>query len=142
MGTVMVRGVRGATTVESNTADGIIEAAAELLREMISANGIVEEDVASVIFTTTPDLTAAFPAPAGRKVGWSRVALMGMQEIAVPGALPMAVRILVHWNTGKSLDDIVHIYLRGATVLRPDLHARQQAARAASANGTHRETDA
>jgi len=142
MGTLMVRGVRGATTVSSNTAEAIVDAAAELLREIINANGIVEDDVASVIFTTTPDLTAGFPAPAGRKVGWTRVALMGMQEIGVPSALPLAVRILVHWNTEKSLDELVHIYLHGAIVLRPDLHARQQAARAASLNGKHGGTDA
>lgn len=135
---MMVRGVRGATTVEANTAEAIVAAAEELLREIINANGIMEDDVASVVFTTTPDLTAGFPAPAGRRVGWTRVALMGMQEIGVPGALPMAVRVLVHWNTTKSLDDIIHIYLRGAVVLRPDLHAKQQAAKAVS-NGTHGE---
>jgi chorismate mutase len=142
MATVMVRGVRGATTAAENTAEAIVEAAAELLAEMVAANGIVEDDVASVLFTTTPDLTAGFPAPAGRKVGWSRVALMGMQEVGVPGSLPMAIRVLVHWNTPKPLDDIVHVYLRGATVLRPDLHAKQQAARAAQVNGLHGETTA
>lgn len=142
MGVLMVRGMRGATTVGTNTAEAIVAAAAELLAEMIAANGMVEEDVASVIFTTTPDLTAGFPAPAGRKIGWSRVALMGMQEIDVPGALPMAIRILVHWNTEKPLDEIVHVYLHGATVLRPDLHAKQQAVRAAVSNGTHGGKDA
>lgn len=142
MRTVMTRGVRGATTAAANTAEAIVEAAAELLAEMIAVNDIAEDDVASVLFTTTPDLTAGFPAPAGRRVGWSRVALMGMQEVGVPGALPMAIRVLVHWNTPKSLDDIVHIYLRGATVLRPDLHARQQAAEAARSNGLHGETTA
>ena len=142
MGVLMVRGVRGATTAEANTADAIVSAATNLLAEMIAANSMVEDDVASVIFTTTPDLTAGFPAPAGRKVGWSRVALMGMQEIDVPDALPMAIRILVHWNTEKSLDEIVHVYLHGATVLRPDLHAKQQAAKAAVSNGTHGGKDA
>ena len=142
MGVLMVRGVRGATTAEANTADAIVSAATNLLAEMIAANSMVEDDVASVIFTTTPDLTAGFPAPAGRKVGWSRVALMGTQEIDVPDALPMAIRILVHWNTEKSLDEIVHVYLHGATVLRPDLHAKQQAAKAAVSNGTHGGKDA
>lgn len=142
MGLLMVRGVRGATTAGANTADAIVSAATELLAEMIAANGLIEDDVASVIFTTTPDLTAGFPAPAGRRVGWSRVALMGMQEIEVPGALPMAIRILVHWNTEKSLDEIVHVYLHGATVLRPDLHAKQQAAKTAVSNGTHGGKDA
>lgn len=142
MGVLMVRGVRGATTAGENTAESIVAAAAELLAEMIAANGINEDEVASVIFTTTPDLTAGFPAPAGRKVGWSRVALMGMQEIDVPGGLKMAIRILVHWNTEKSLDEIVHVYLHGATVLRPDLHAKQQAARAGLSNGMHGGKDA
>lgn len=142
MGVVRMRGVRGATTAADNTAEAIVATAAELLAEMIAANHIVEDDVASVIFTTTPDLTAGFPAPAGRKVGWSRVALMGMQEIDVPGALPMAIRVLVHWNTDKPLDEIVHVYLHGATVLRPDLHAKQMAAKAGLSNGTHGGEDA
>ncbi|MBK9122222.1 MAG: chorismate mutase [Chloroflexi bacterium] len=123
----MVRGVRGATTVAVNRADAIVDAAAELLAEMIEANGIIEDEVASVIFTSTPDLDAGFPAPAGRKVGWSRVALLGMQELGVPGATERTVRILIHWNTGKGLDDIVHVYLHGAQALRPDLTQRRQA---------------
>lgn len=123
---MMVRGVRGATTVAENRADAIVDAAAELLAQMIEVNGIIEDEVASVIFTSTPDLDAGFPAPAGRKVGWSRVALLGMQELAVPGGIERTVRILIHWNTDKGLDDIVHVYLHGAQGLRPDLVQRRQ----------------
>src|SRR5262249_21317979 len=100
------RGVRGATTVDENTPEAIWNATRELLREVIDANGIEEDDVASVIFTTTPDLYAAYPAKAARDLGWHRAALMGCQEIAVPDGIPMCIRLLVHWNTEKSLDEI------------------------------------
>ena len=93
---------------------------------MIDANGIEEEHVASVIFTTTPDLTAAFPAQAARKVGWWQVALMGMQEIDVPDGLPLAIRILIHWNTDKKLNEITHVYMHGAERLRPDLYPKNK----------------
>ncbi len=120
--TVMLRGVRGATTAESNTVDGIIEATKDLLRAMISYNGIEEDDVASVIFTTTPDLTAAFPAKAARDLGWHRTALLGCQEMDVPDGIPRCIRVLIHWNTSRSLDEIRHVYMRGALALRPDLY--------------------
>lgn len=120
--TLKFRGVRGATTVHENTPDAIWDATRELLREVIAANNIEEEDVASVIFTTTPDLYAAYPAKAARDLGWHRAALMGCQEIAVPDGIPMCIRILIHWNTEKTLDEIQHVYMRNATALRPDLY--------------------
>jgi chorismate mutase len=123
---VMCRGVRGAITVKENSAESIEEGARALLAAIIEANQIVEDDVASVIFTTTPDLTAAYPAKAGRDLGWWRVALMGMQEIGVPGGLPLTIRVLIHWNTSKSLDEIVHVYMRGAEKLRPDLYPKNK----------------
>ena len=116
------RGVRGATTVDENTPETIWKATRELLQEVIDANGIEEDDVASVIFTTTPDLYAAYPAKAARDLGWHRAALIGCQEIAVPDGIPMCIRLLVHWNTEKSLDEIQHVYMRNATALRPDLY--------------------
>lgn len=125
-GNMRVRGVRGATSVSENTAQAITSAGAELLQAMIGANGILEDDVASVMFTTTPDLTATFPATAGRAVGWSRVALMGGQEMSCDIGLPMTLRILIHWNTIRTLDELVHVYLHGAVSLRPDFHARHQ----------------
>jgi chorismate mutase len=122
----MCRGVRGATTVSDNTAELIVSATAELLGAMIAANGIEEEQVASVFFTTTPDLNMAYPAQAARKVGWWSVALIGAQEIETPNGLPMTIRILIHWNTSKTLNEIVHVYMHGAEKLRPDLYPKNK----------------
>lgn len=117
----MMRGVRGATTVVENTEEAIISATEELLRTMIAVNAIDEAYVASVLFTTTPDLNATYPARAARKCGWTATALMGFQEIDVPDALPHCIRILIHWNTPKTQAEVVHVYLNGAEALRPDL---------------------
>jgi chorismate mutase len=119
-----VRGVRGATTAADNTPEAITEAVIELMTELLRANDINEEDIASVFFTSTPDLNAAFPAIGARRVGLGKVALLGMIEIDVPDAVKRCVRVLIHWNTTKSLDDLVHVYLRGAVVLRPDYVAK------------------
>jgi len=115
------RGVRGATTVEGNTREAILKGTRELLALMIRQNDIWPGDVASAIFTTTPDLDAEFPALAARQLGWMHVALMCGHELSVPGALGRCVRILLHWNTEKAADEIVHIYIKGAAKLRPDL---------------------
>jgi chorismate mutase len=119
---VVCRGVRGATTVEANTAEDILEATDQLLRVLIRLNDVRPEDVASVIFTTTPDLNAIFPALAARNegIGWSEVALICGHEMAVPGALEKAVRVLLHLNTNRAASEIKHVYLRGARQLRPD----------------------
>jgi len=114
------RGIRGATTVEKNTAEAILAATRELLELIVEANDLKVKDVASAIFTTTPDLTAAFPAKAAREMGWRDVALLDAQEIPVPGSLERCVRVLIHWNTEKSAAEIRHVYLRGARTLRPD----------------------
>ena len=119
---VILRGVRGATTTDANSADAIWSATRQVLQAVIEANDIREDDVASLIITTTPDLTAAYPAKAARDMGWHRVALMGMQEMNVPDGIPMCIRILIHWNTEKTLDEIKHVYMRGAMALRPDLY--------------------
>lgn len=118
---MIVRGVRGATTVPENTAEAILTATEELLRAMIAANSIDPEYVASVMFTTTPDLTAAYPAVAARRIGWTLTPLMGFQEANVPGGMPYCIRVLIHWNTEKRLDDVIHVYLRDAARLRPDI---------------------
>jgi chorismate mutase len=115
------RGVRGATTVEANTSPGILRSTLELLALMIRQNGIRQEDVASAIFTTTTDLDAEFPALAARQLGWLNTALMCGHELDVPGSLPHCIRILLHWNTEKRADEIVHVYIKGAVRLRPDL---------------------
>lgn len=114
------RGVRGATTAEANTSDAILKATRQLLALMIRKNGIEQEDVASVIFTTTPDLNAVFPAMAARQLGWEHVALMCSHELNVPDSLGRCIRILLHWNTDKSAGEIHHVYIKGAEHLRDD----------------------
>ncbi|HVX30216.1 MAG TPA: chorismate mutase [Nitrolancea sp.] len=114
------RGIRGATTVECNSAEEILDATHELLAAVVEANDIDVENVASVIFTMSPDLDAAFPAVAARAFGWDQVALMCMHEIGVPGSLERVIRVLIHYNTEKSLRDMRHVYLRRAVELRPD----------------------
>lgn len=123
---LMVRGVRGATTVPENTAEAIIKATAELLQRMIDVNEIEEKYVASVIFTTTPDLNAAYPAQAARAVGWQHTALLGCQEIDVPDGLERCIRVLIHWNTSKQLEEVQHVYMHGAEQLRPDLNSEDE----------------
>ena len=112
------RGIRGATVVAANTKEAILEAADELLQEMVRANDVERDSIASVFFTTTPDINAEFPAAAARRGGWMDVPLLGMQEIDVPGSLSRCLRILILFNTDKSPKDIVHVYLRGTGVLR------------------------
>jgi chorismate mutase len=116
-----VRGVRGAITVERDEAELLLSATERLLREIVSENGIDSDDVASALFTLTPDLVSQFPAAAARRMGWTRVPLLNFTEIAVPGGLPRVIRVLLHINTEKRQDEIVHVYLDGARVLRPDL---------------------
>jgi len=114
------RGVRGATTVEDNEREAILTRTRELLDKLIEANGIEAEDVASAIFSTTPDLNAEFPALAARQRGWNNVALLCTHEVAVPGSLQKCIRVLIHWNTARKANQIHHIYLHRAEKLRPD----------------------
>ena len=125
---MMVRGIRGATTVDSNSREGILEATRELLAAIVEANQIEHDHVASIIFTTTVDLNAEFPAVAAREAGWTDVALQCMHDMNVPGSLARCVRILMHVNTERSNSELQHIYLRGARRLRTDLVGRHQAA--------------
>ena len=118
---MMIRGVRGAITVDANTRDDILSATQDLLSIMVERNSIDENDVASILFTTTPELTAAFPAKAAREFGWTRTALMGFVEADVQDGLPMCIRVLIHWNTDKHMDEIQHVFMRDAIKLRPDL---------------------
>ncbi|HKJ69902.1 MAG TPA: chorismate mutase [bacterium] len=117
---LMCRGVRGATTVESNDRQEILDRTEELLRQMIESNGIEPEHVGSVIFTTTPDVNAEYPALAARKLGWYDQALLCGHEMNVPGGLQNCIRILIHWNTTKDIHEIQHTYINGAEVLRPE----------------------
>ena len=113
-----VRGIRGATTAESNTREDVLAAATELMERLIDANSIDADDVAAAFFTTTPDLNAEFPAAAARLMGWTYVALMGASEIDVPDAPPLCIRVLILINTDTPPQQLKNIYLRGATNLR------------------------
>jgi len=104
---MVVRGVRGATTATANTAEEIIEATQELIAALAHFNELSTDEIASAIWTTTRDLTAEFPAKAARQVGWADVP-------------QMCIRVTLHVNTEKSQQEIRHVYLRGATVLRPE----------------------
>jgi chorismate mutase len=117
---IRLQGIRGATTVESNDAQQILEATDELLRNLIAANDLTPDDVVSGLFTMTADLNAAFPARAAEVYGWNIVALLHSTEVPVPGSLPRCIRLLVHAYTRRTREEIRHVYLRGATVLRPD----------------------
>jgi chorismate mutase len=121
-----LRGIRGATTVERDEPELILEATRELLEEMLRANDITEfEPIAAIFFTTTPDLQSTFPAEAARRLGMNMVPLICNQEIPVPNRLGKAVRVMLQLNTQKSQAEMKHIYLREAKSLRPDLVSAQ-----------------
>ena len=113
-----VRGIRGATTVESDSRDLIKEATMELLEEMVSKNEVLSDDIAAVFFTTTSDISDEFPAVAAREMGWDTVPLICGHEMAVPHGLAKCIRILILWNTETKQKEIRHPYLRKAISLR------------------------
>ncbi len=113
-----VRGIRGAITAAENNPDEIYKATRELLSEMIKVNNIETVDIASVLFSATPDLNSAFPARAAREMGWVKVPLFCHSEIDVPDALPLCIRILLLVNTTLGQDQVKHIYLKEAVKLR------------------------
>ncbi len=115
-----LRGIRGATVSAANTPDAILGASRELLEALVTANGLEPDDIASILFTVTTDLDAAFPATSVRTLGWTEVAALDAQAPVVPGDLSHCIRVLVHWNTDHSPDEIRHVYLRDARRLRPD----------------------
>jgi chorismate mutase len=121
MGDNVLRGIRGAITVERNLPEEIHAASWELLETVIRENDINTEDIASIIFTVTQDLNAGFPALIARARGLKYVPLLCATEINVPGSLARCIRILVHVNTRKSQQEIKHIYLKDAVRLREDL---------------------
>ena len=116
-----VRAIRGATTADENTREAILEATLELIAEIEEANDLKRADSISIIFTITPDLTAVFPAAAAREFGLTFVPLLDMAAPAIDGALEKCIRIMIYINTDKTKEEINHVYLRGAKVLRPDL---------------------
>ena len=117
----LLRGVRGATTVASNERTDIVERTQELVTHLIEANIILTEDIGAVIFSATPDITAAFPAAAARMLGWSEIPLFDAQQMNCDIALPLCIRVLILWNTDLPQNAIRHVYLHGAQALRPDL---------------------
>lgn len=121
MGETKVRGIRGAITAKNNTAEDICASTTTLLLQMIAENGVNIEEIASVFFTTTPDLNADFPASAARELGWKLVPLLCAREIDVPNSMPKLIRILIHVNTEKTQAEIKHQYMGEAAGLRPDL---------------------
>jgi chorismate mutase len=122
-----IRGIRGATVIKRDQPDEIAASTRELLEELQKANPTLRlENIASVIFTSTPDLISAFPASAAREIGWDNVPLLCCQEIPVPESLPLCIRVLIHWNTELTQKEIKHIYLGQAGILRPDLAGRTQ----------------
>ncbi|MCW2521961.1 MAG: chorismate mutase [Frankiales bacterium] len=119
--TVSVRAIRGAIQVAANTREEVLSGATELVLEVLGRNDVQSEDLISILFTATPDLTAEFPAYAARQLGLTDVPLMCASEIAVPGAMPRTLRLLAHVETTRPRAEIRHVYLRGAAALRTDL---------------------
>jgi chorismate mutase len=118
---VQVRAIRGAVQVDADDRQAILDGTAELVTAVMSRNGLSTDDVISVIFTATPDLTAEFPALAARSLGFQEVPLLCGTEMSVPGSMPRVVRLMMHFQTGKSRSEIQHVYLRGAAALRLDI---------------------
>lgn len=116
-----VRAIRGAIQVDADQREAILEGTAELVAEVMSRNELTPDDVISVLFTVTPDLTAEFPALAARKTGFHAVPLMCATEIPVTGAMPRVVRLMAHVETDRPRSQIQHVYLRGAVALRLDI---------------------
>jgi len=117
----MVRAIRGAIQVDGNDRGSIIGGTTELVAQIMERNELTTDDVISVLFTVTPDLTAEFPALAARKLGFHDVPLICCTEIDVPGALPRVVRLMAHVETDRPRSAIQHVYLRGAVALRQDI---------------------
>ena len=116
-----VRAIRGAIQVDADTREDVLEGSAELVKAVLERNGLSADDIISILFTATPDLTAEFPAYAARLLGLTDVPLMCASEIAVPGAMPRVLRLLAHVETELDRADVRHVYLRGAAALRTDL---------------------
>ncbi len=130
-----IRGIRGAIAVQANDEVAILDATRRLLAEMVRANDVESDEIAAIIFTATPDLNAAFPAEAARRLGWQTVPLMSATEMNVPGALPRCVRIMMLWNTPRTQEEVIHVYLDGAEALRPDLKPQSSGAASGGEDG-------
>ncbi len=116
-----VRGIRGATVAIEDHGSAILGATRDLLQAILAANPVHPDDIASVFFTVTEDISSTYPALAARELGWQNVPLLCSREIPVPGSLPLCIRVLIHWNTDLPQKAIQHVYLGEAAILRPDL---------------------
>ncbi len=119
-----LQALRGAITADRNESEEILQATTELMQALIERNGLSPEDMVSCIFTVTDDLNAEFPAVAARALGFQSVPLLCAREIPVPGSLPRVIRVLIHYYPADG-SGATHVYMRGASVLRSDLHAAQ-----------------
>lgn len=123
----MIRGVRGAITVNEDKEPEIVSATEKLVKQMIQENNLSADQVASIFISVTDDITATFPAKAVRLIeGWTFVPVMCMNEIPVPGSLQKCIRVMMHVNTDTVQEEIAHVYLEGAEILRPDLNTSKQ----------------
>ena len=116
-----VRAIRGAVQVDADERQAILDATSELVTEVMSRNALTTDEVISVIFTATPDLTAEFPALAARSLGFQEVPLLCCTEINRPAAMPRVVRLMMHVETDLARPRVQHVYLRGAAALRLDI---------------------
>jgi chorismate mutase len=137
-GRKVCRGVRGATIASGDSRDEIHAATRELVVEMMHANGIEQEDLASAFFTTTPDLRAAYPAEAARLLGWEYVPMLGAVEMDKQGGPARCIRVMLHWNTTRGQREIRHIYLKGTESLRTVGASEVAPAHEAMASNNHR----
>ncbi len=119
---MMIRGIRGAITISADHPDQILDETRKLVLEMAKQNDVDPEHVASVIISTTNDISSAFPAKAVRTIeGWTFVPVMCTHEMSVPGSMPLCIRVMMHANTALGQKEINHIYMNDAVKLRPDL---------------------
>jgi chorismate mutase len=116
-----VRAIRGATTVDSDTAEQITARIGELLNELVAANGLDKSDIISILFTATDDISALFPATGAREFGFGDVPLMCARELCIEGAKPLCLRVMMHANSERTATEIQHVYLHDAVDLRDDL---------------------
>jgi chorismate mutase len=116
-----VRAIRGATQVDADDREQVLEATRELVTAIMSRNQLVHDDVISILFTATPDIVSEFPALAARELGFGDVPLICATEMNVPHGMPRVLRLMAHVETERPRDDIQHVYLRGAVALRRDI---------------------
>jgi chorismate mutase len=116
-----VRALRGATTLDADSAEQVTERVQALVERMLEANGVAHDDVISILFTATDDIMSMFPATAARAIGMGDVPLICARELGIDGGTPLCVRVMMHLTTDRARHDLHHVYLEGARGLRDDL---------------------